>query len=176
MGCAERDGELKIEKIKKRKDIRTQGPRRTYVSASPYICLAAYVYMSRSARRDVNRNRWQGTPLLSGDIEGDACGRAVGTHRWILLQELEVDGGGGGEAEEDGTADAACDVLEEAGGDGHLVLHEVEEVGIGDGAVEFIGGQRAGEVGLNGEVEDEICPHGALLREHAVEGKDSHIL
>ena len=116
------------------------------------------------------------TFLLSGDIEGDAGGRAVGTHRGILLQDLEVDGGGSGEAEEDGTADAACDVLEEAGGCGHLAFHEVKEVGIGDGAVEFIGRHGAREVGLNGEVEDEICPHGALLREHTMEGKDSYVL
>ena len=86
-----------------------------------------------------------------------------------------MDGGGGGEAVEDGAADAACHVLKEAGGSGHLAFHEVEEVGIGDGAIEVVGDQRAREVGLNREVEDEICPHGALLGEHSVVGKDSNV-
>lgn len=83
---------------------------------------------------------------------------------------------GCGEAVKEGTTDTACHMLQQTGRNGHLAFHEFKEVGIGDGAIEFIGGQGAREVCLNREVEDEISPHRALLREHAVEGKYTDIL
>lgn len=111
--------------------------------------------------------------LLSCDIKADTGTAAFGTHGRVLLQNLEVDRLCRWKAVEKGRANAACHVFEETGRDGHLLADEFEDISVGNGGGEVVGGHGVGDVGSDAEVEYKKSPHDALLGEHTVVGEKS---
>lgn len=107
--------------------------------------------------------------------DADTSEERVGADGWVFFVEFEGDGVERGEGGEEVVENATCHMLEGGGRDLHLGLDMLIDFGIGDGAGEVVGLDGRGEIGGEGEVKNESCPHDALLREHTMMGKDADV-
>ena len=95
------------------------------------------------------------------------------SHRWIFLEQLDVQFFDGWEIVEDALRYPLADMFQEFGRNLHFVFEDLVDVRIAHRSRQVVGLRGTAEIGFEFQVDEEIGANGRFLRVHSVIGVKS---